>query len=115
MTLDTATIVFTESGESWAAWIGAMDPIDTLTGIFKRLQHLGYIAYSTLFDADNALNNIGLLRQALVSFKADRGSDSDSTSASSGSEASSNDGSGLADDGTLDANTSKLLRAAHGC
>lgn len=43
LTLDVATIVFTESGETWKLLIGHMDPIETRSGIFKRLQNLGYI------------------------------------------------------------------------
>ncbi len=34
VTLDTATVVFTDTGESWALAIGNLDPIDTPVGVF---------------------------------------------------------------------------------
>src|SRR5580693_5844276 len=43
VTVDTVTIVFTESGESFAYDIGGLDPIETASGVFQRLQNLGFI------------------------------------------------------------------------
>jgi hypothetical protein len=70
VTLGSATLVFTESGESWVLCPGAMDPINTLSGIFKRLQNLGYIAGDVQFDGQTPLNNVAVLRPALVALKA---------------------------------------------
>jgi hypothetical protein len=70
VTLTTATIVFGDTGETWTLGVGQMDPINTLTGIFKRLQNLGYIARDTLFDTNDPLSNLVVLRTGLVAFKA---------------------------------------------
>ena len=43
VTLSVATLTFTDSNETWTLRIGSLDPINTLSGIFQRLQHLGYI------------------------------------------------------------------------
>jgi hypothetical protein len=68
VTLETFTVVFTESNETFAFLVGHLDPIDTLSGVFQRLQNLGYIAPSTTFDS----SNLNLVRAALRDFKADR-------------------------------------------
>jgi hypothetical protein len=157
VTLATATVVFTDTGESWALQIGSMDPINTPLGIFKRLQNLGYIGRDVVFDTGNLTNNLDVLRMGLRSLKASQDSDGDAgpSSASSsplsepapasdpgpasappssppsepgpasdkgpGSAPSSSantasvDDSGLADDGTLNADTTTLLRKAHSC
>ncbi len=138
VTLDTATITFTDTGETWALHLGHIDPIDTLSGIFQRLQHLHYIAGSAVFDS----SNLRLLRGGLAAFKASQASASaasggsapasgpppapnstpesagssppDSVPTSSASDANGYD-SGLGDDGTLDAATAALLLKVHGC
>ncbi len=158
VTLATATLIFTDTGETWTLRIGDMDPINALSGIFKRLQNLGYIASSILFDTDAPLNNLDLLRSALVAFKAAQASSGDSPSSSSSisgtpsdpapatdpspasepsnigssdsappssalprsappnsANGTAADQSGLADNGTLDADTTTLLCKVHGC
>jgi hypothetical protein len=198
VTLTTATVVFTGTGESWALGIGKMDPIDTLIGVFKRLQNLGYIDDDVQFIMDSPLDNVGLLRTALLALKSAQGVDSAPPSAPpsapsstppsspapastppsspapastppsspapastppasasgpasqppasspagsgpassgpassppnssppssgpssvppSGPQGPTNDGSGVADDGTIDADTTALLKQVHGC
>lgn len=62
VTLRTATIVFTETGESFTLVIGGMDPLDTPTGLFKRLQNLGHIPRRLEFDTDGLESNLAVLR-----------------------------------------------------
>jgi hypothetical protein len=126
VTLDTATIEFTDTGKSWVLHIGHLDPISTLSGIFQRLQHLNYVAGSATLDP----NNLDLLRAGLEALKASQASGSDATpdstpasgppsspdSAPASNPNGANSGnSGLADDGTLDAATTALLLKVHGC
>jgi len=59
VTLQTATFVFTGTGETWAFSIGGLDPIDTLSGVFRRLQNFGYIGQDLPFDP----SNLGLIRR----------------------------------------------------
>jgi hypothetical protein len=66
VTLKTATVVFSNSGESWALSIGLLDPIHTLTGVFQRLQNLGCIGQHLSFDP----GDLDLIRAGLVSLKA---------------------------------------------
>jgi hypothetical protein len=133
VTLDTATVVFTDTGESWPLAIGDLDPINSPPGIFQRLQHLGYIDAEIEYDMSDPSNNLGVMRSALLLLDADNGeaaaasSPPPSAPASSDPEptpdaapASGSDGStaltgGLADDGTLDAETSSLLLKVYGC
>lgn len=72
VTLDTVTVTFTETGDAFALAIGAMDPIDTLYGIFKRLQNLGHIDRSVQWDddADHVSLNVSVVRLGLRSLKA---------------------------------------------
>jgi hypothetical protein len=152
VTLDTATIVF-DSGNTFTLSIGGMDPINTISGIFKRLQNLGYFDVDVQLDTTDPLNNIGLLRPALLALKAAQGGGDAAPSSShpstppsnppskppsdpppSGAPASSGAGSsvecstcwndlppgapdksGLGDDGTLDAETTTLLKNAYAC
>ncbi len=137
VTLETATVVFTDTGESWALSIGLLDPINTLSGIFQRLQHLGYLDAEIEFDDVDSPNNLNALRSGLLLLKASQatggdaapdsgsasGSSDDSTTARTGTDADPScsqgdtpglDG-GIADDGTLDAETSALLLRAYGC
>jgi hypothetical protein len=79
VTLPTATLVFTDSGESCACSIGGMDPIDTLSGIFKRLQNLGYIGANAPFDSVNPTNNLSILRAGIQSLKAGQSSCADAS------------------------------------
>lgn len=66
VTLATATIVFTASGATYVVKIGNLDPIDTLSGVFQRLQHLGFIDD----DAECDSSNLEPVRLALRNFKA---------------------------------------------
>ncbi len=72
VTLETATLVFTGSGATFACNVGALDPIDTPSGIFQRLLHLGFIDPSVAFDA----SNLGVIRAALIALKATQSDDS---------------------------------------
>jgi hypothetical protein len=144
VTLDAVTIVFTDNGETWTLGLGQMDPIDTLVGVFKRLQNLGCLGRNAMFDFDAPSNNIDLIREGLRTLKArsdDGGPDSDAPSDSSADaspaqtaasttqpdptppagtdvdsfEGADSDDAGLGDDGTLDDKIRKLLLDAHGC
>jgi hypothetical protein len=66
VTLGMATIVFTESGARFVYQIGNLNPIDTLSGIFQRLQHLGFVDASERAE----LATVESVRWALWSFKA---------------------------------------------
>jgi hypothetical protein len=72
--LKTATVSFSDSGDSYVLSIGAMDPIDTLSGIFSRLQNLGYIDDSAALDS----SDLSGLRAGLRAFKASQASGGDS-------------------------------------
>jgi hypothetical protein len=148
VTLEAATVVFTDTGESWALCIGHLNPINTLSGIFQRLQNLGLIGGDLRFDP----TDLNILRAGLWALKvsqSDGGETSapapasapgsgpgaamdsappsapspDSTPASdaepdSGPPTRANgttDNAGLANDGTLDADTTSLLLKAYGC
>jgi hypothetical protein len=161
VTLQTATLTFTDSGECWVLSIGVLDPVNTLSGIFQRLQNLGYIGSNLQFDAsDLATLRVGL---RLLIFSQSTASDSapastpvppsvppsappsapgsapasapgmgvptsstdvasDSADASDpppdsgppSSEDAPVDTAGLADDGTVDADTSSLLVKVYG-
>jgi N-acetylmuramoyl-L-alanine amidase len=89
VTLQNATLVFTETGASYALSIGGMDPIDTLSGIFLRLQNLGYIGGAVPFDA----SNLDLLRTALRALKASQASSSDDSAPASSPAPNSGPGS----------------------
>ena len=69
VTLDTATVVFTDTGESWALAIGNLDPIDTPIGVFERLQNLGHIDSTVQYDFESVANNLDVMRVGLRSFK----------------------------------------------
>ena len=105
VTLDTATIRFTQLDVTCECRIGCLDPIDTASGIFQRLQNLGYIDENVQCDGD-----LELLRDALAVLRVDESSDDLA-------DAESDDcpNEGLNDDGTLASKTDKRLRDAHGC
>jgi hypothetical protein len=65
VTLSVATITFTTPGTSYPCRIGNLDPIGTLSGIFQRLQNLGFIAADTVFDGDN----LDVIRMGLCLFQ----------------------------------------------
>ncbi len=122
VTLDAATVQFTDTGESWVLHIGHLDPINTLSGIFQRLQHLNYVAGSATFDP----TSLDLMRAGLRALNASAAGASDTASITSGPPSFSSavpetnpngdtgDNSGLVDDGMLNAATTMLLLALHG-
>ncbi len=69
VTIHTLTITFTESDETFVFHVGHLDPIGTPSGVFQRLQNLGYI------DPDSPFvpSNLDLVRVALRDFQADHG------------------------------------------
>jgi hypothetical protein len=77
VTLSTATVTFTETGESYVLAIGGVDPINTLPGIFQRLQGLGYIDRSAVYNPSDIDYDVSVVRAALVHFNADQGGDGD--------------------------------------
>ena len=66
VSLETFTVEFTSAGSTYSLQLGQIDPIDSLSGIFQRLQNLGYI------DMDAALDpsNLEPVRAALQAFNA---------------------------------------------
>lgn len=110
VTLGAFTIAFTESGLAFTCNTGALDPIDTVSGVFQRLQHLGYIDHDIVVDAVD----IDTVRAALRAFKAVQ-SGGQTGAASPDAAAMGSDNAGLSDDGSLDDDTFKLLLAAHPC
>jgi N-acetylmuramoyl-L-alanine amidase len=128
VTLDAATVAFTEIGATYVFKIGHLDPMGTLSGVFQRLQNLGFFPRdATLDDA-----NVESLRAHLRLFKATQGGgDPDPAAPAPASQtpsygdpppadptqqdsAQQEDDAGLSDDGTLDAATAAMLLAAHG-
>lgn len=122
VTLETFTIAFGDSGATFTFDVGHLDPIQTPSGILQRLQNLGYVGP----DASCDPQDLELLRAGLSSLKAAQagggaaGSSTDSDGSSEaapesapGADRSPQDNSGLSNDGTLDDDTSKLLRDAH--
>ena len=133
VTVDMFTVQFTEIGLEYPCGLGYLDPINTLSGIFQRLQNLGYI-YIGLSLTDD----LEVVRRGLRMFKAiatppeaaPQSSSADAPSSAGDSSedqppsepiasddrgASSQDDAGLSDDGTLDETTTELLRQAYGC
>jgi hypothetical protein len=115
VTLDRATIVLTDTGETWSLSIGGLDPINTLSGIFQRLQNLGYIPQEAVYDTDESDNNLPLMRYALQGLRVARegGGAAAPLPGAPPTEPPTPD-PGLADDGTLDADTAALLLQVHG-
>jgi hypothetical protein len=122
VTLGAATVVFAESSESYTLSLGALDPINTLSGLFQRLRNLGYVGGDAEFDA----TDLDTLRVGLLFLKAlVPGTCPDSSAAAStpppsvpaGGSVSSPyvDNAGLSDDGTLSDDAQQMLLEAHGC
>ncbi len=79
VTLGAVTLVFTASGATYKCQTGNLDPINTLSGIFQRLQHLGYLSPSldpTGIDPD-------WIRAGLLALKAAQADDAPPSSAAS--------------------------------
>ncbi len=66
VTLLSINVTFPNAGTSHSILIADMDPINTLSGIFKRLQNLGCICQDAVFDE----NDLETLRAALRTLKA---------------------------------------------
>jgi hypothetical protein len=98
VTLSSITLTFSNTGASQSILIADMDPINTLAGIFKRLQHLGFISQNSMADP----SDLDVLRSALRMLKASvaaaadsapsGGSASDDSPSSDGDPPSSDDG-----------------------
>lgn len=72
VTLQRATITFTDSGDSFELAIGQMYPLNTAMGVFQRLQNLGYLDEDEAFDLD-------AVRFGLVALQADQSRDDSSS------------------------------------
>ena len=125
VTLETATLVFTESGESWTLAIGGIDPIGTLSGMFQRLQNLGYIDRQVAFSARDGAAMLDVVRAGLRALGADQGGDAptsspasapspDSSPSSGAATATPADDAGLSDNGVLSDEMTSMLRQAYG-
>ncbi len=113
VSLERFTILFTESETSFSFDTGHLDPVDAITGVFQRLQSLGYIAADATVDPPD----LEMIRMALRVFKAaslDNGSDLSEFSETDSEDAPAPDNAGLTDEGVLDDATAKILIAAHG-
>lgn len=67
VSLDAATVQFTSTGATYVVKIGHLDPIGTLSGVFQRLQNLGYIPRDAALDATDV--DVEYLRDHLRVFK----------------------------------------------
>jgi hypothetical protein len=129
LTLETATITFTDTEESFVLAVGEMDPINTISGVFKRLQNLGYIDEDVAYSASDPSSSLDVVRFGLVLFDAVQSGAGDAPDASSPDDTSDSTADGdpddwsevadLADDGALDPDTLRqvldALSHAHGC
>ncbi len=70
VTLETVTLVFTGSGTSFAYDVGSLDPIETGSGVFQRLQNLGFINPSLLFDPKDQPEQLLAVKRAIAAFLA---------------------------------------------
>ncbi|MGA2448331.1 MAG: hypothetical protein ABTD50_06640 [Polyangiaceae bacterium] len=111
VTLKTATLTFTESGEIWKLCIGTLDPVNTISGIFQRLQNLGYIPASAQVNGDDRTQ----LHRGLYYFRSqqtpppgDSSTDDNSGDDSGADDSTGTDGSdvGDSDDGDDSVNLS---------
>lgn len=113
VTLDIATLSFTDTAESFSFTIAALNPIDSLSGMFQRLQNLGYIGDRLGYSDDDRAAAIALVRAGLLALKAQPTDGSDPPSASNPLPAGGDNG-GLSDDGILDSATQDSLLQAYG-
>jgi hypothetical protein len=119
VTLSTATVAFTDVGATFSCRIGHLDPIETASGVFQRLQNLGVIDDTQSWDPADP----DLLRSALALLDAtnqppgddgegcpgqaedDGGGDPDGSSATEGGPASTPPADDAADSGASTAST----------
>ncbi len=101
VTLSSVTVVFSDSGEQYTLVVGGLDPLDSLSGAFHRLQNLGFIGAA--YDAGEASEDLDTMRTGL-----------DSASAAGNQRGVIGD-AGLDDDGALAAELVSLLSTQHGC
>jgi hypothetical protein len=66
ITLDAINVTLADDGSAYVVRLGHMDPIDTCSGMFKRLQNLGYIDPRDEYDE----GKMDVLRSALCLFRA---------------------------------------------
>ncbi len=101
------TVTFTSSATSFAFLLGNLDPVGTLSGIFQRLQNLGYIPREVAVDT----SDLEPLRKALRRF---RDYNMDPDEALDDVSPLPPAYGGLDDDGNLDPKVAKLLTSVHG-
>jgi hypothetical protein len=101
------TVTFTSSGTSFAFVLGNLDPVGTLSGIFQRLQNLGYIPR----EVDVDTSDLEPLRRALQRFRDYNMDPDDALDADSPLPPAYG---GLDDDGNLDPKVAQLLTSVHG-
>jgi hypothetical protein len=89
VTLTRATITFIETGECVELGIAAMDPINSLEGIFKRLQNLGHIPREVDGVPVESSGDLKMMRRGLRYFKASQSSGDDAAGGSTPSESPS--------------------------
>jgi len=69
VTTELITVTFGELAKSFAFVIGHLDPIETPTGVFQRLQNLGYIPSAATFDPQE----LSSLDSAVLAFRRAQG------------------------------------------
>jgi hypothetical protein len=72
VTVATFTLTFTSPAATFTCNLGNKDPITTLSGVFQRLQNLGFIDGDASFDPAN----LELIRRGLRALKATQPADS---------------------------------------
>jgi hypothetical protein len=105
------TVLFTSSGTSLAFRLGHLDPVDSLSGIFQRLQNLGYIPREVDIESADFSSDLEPLRLALRRFRDDQ----QDPNASSGDPSPLPPAyGGLDDKGILEVKSATLLAKVHG-
>jgi hypothetical protein len=119
----TVTLSDLEEGVTCVCRIGHIDPLNSLSGIWQRLQNLGHV-HPDLDPSDLAAVRTGLRALKYSLPEGPGGSESngdldssdftDDSRADDGTEAGPTYNEGLDDDGVLDARVAKRLLVAHG-
>jgi hypothetical protein len=98
ISLQEVSVVFTSDGATFDVKVGHLDPINTLTGAFQRLQNLGYLDPD--LDVDGV--DVDTVRFALQALQAgesdDRGDESSQEEEDPPPSSGSDDGDGLCDE-----------------
>jgi hypothetical protein len=102
VTLDTLHVSLADNDDEYVLRLGEMDPVDTYSGMFKRLQNLGYIDPHDEYDE----SKIDILRAALCLFRSRQTSGGNDEAPDAGDDASDpsvdSDASSSADCGCSD-------------